>query len=274
MHRSGTSMLTRFIKDLGIFMGRDSSENDESRFFQKLNRWLLFQAGASWDVPYAVDWIDQEFAKDASEVVLRRMDSVWSSRYLGVPAYLKSGGITGIKYKWGWKDPRNTLLLPIYKEIYPEAKILHIYRHPLDVAKSLHTRETGKKPELFKNNRSKWKEKTLYYERIIRHSLAVEDIERGIDLWEFYTEKALNANSLFSNCLHLKYEDFLSNPLEVLNELGNFLEFDADPDLITQVAKKVNINRKYAFMKDEELTQIYDRIRDRRIMHTLNYHKL
>ena len=51
MHRSGTSMLTRFIQDLGVFMGKDLSENDESRFFMNLNRWILFQAGASWDVP-------------------------------------------------------------------------------------------------------------------------------------------------------------------------------------------------------------------------------
>src|SRR5690606_14934002 len=127
MHRSGTSMLTRFISDLGVFMGKDVSENDESVFLQSLNKWLLYQAGASWDKPQTVDLLDQRFMEMSSEVIKRRAASVWNFKYMGFINFIKYRKIQNINRSWGWKDPRNTLLLPIYKEIFPNAKIVHIY---------------------------------------------------------------------------------------------------------------------------------------------------
>ena len=51
MHRSGTSMITRFIEDSGVFIGKKNKmgPNSEAFFFQKINEWLLYQKGASWD---------------------------------------------------------------------------------------------------------------------------------------------------------------------------------------------------------------------------------
>src|SRR5699024_9625556 len=37
MHRSGTSLLSRVLSDIGVFMGNDLSINHESSFFQKIN---------------------------------------------------------------------------------------------------------------------------------------------------------------------------------------------------------------------------------------------
>ena len=37
MHRSGTSLLTNFLSDCGVFMGKSLDGNYESVFFQRIN---------------------------------------------------------------------------------------------------------------------------------------------------------------------------------------------------------------------------------------------
>ena len=270
MHRSGTSMLTRFINDLGVFMGTDKSENDESEFFQKLNRWLLFQVGAAWDLPEPTSNLDDNFVKNASKMTSNRLNSIWSFQYLGLKRYLVHRGIANISGHWGWKDPRNTLLLKVYKNIYPKAKIVHIYRNPIDVAVSLQTREHKKQfDSISKKNKLKiW---LLKYQRLLSHSFVVEDLKKGVDLWEFYTKKALAADSLFENTITIKYEDFLENPKQTLLDLTSFLELDVDMDLIDSVVEKVNANRRFAFIKDPSLVQFYQDIKERPLMKTLGY---
>ena len=51
MHRSGTSLLTRTLRELGFFMGADTGRNDESAYFNAINTWLFRQASATWDQP-------------------------------------------------------------------------------------------------------------------------------------------------------------------------------------------------------------------------------
>ena len=41
----------------------------------------------------------------------------------------------------GWKDPRNTFTLDLWLKLFPNAKIINIMRHPLDVSQSLLVRQ-------------------------------------------------------------------------------------------------------------------------------------
>jgi len=41
MSRSGTSMLTRMLDELGLFVGKKLTKNHEALFFRKINDWLL-----------------------------------------------------------------------------------------------------------------------------------------------------------------------------------------------------------------------------------------
>jgi len=271
MHRSGTSMLTRFISDLGVFMGKDVSENDESVFFQSLNKWLLYQAGASWDKPQTVDLLDQRFMEMSSEVIKRRAASVWNFKYMGFINFIKYRKIQNINRSWGWKDPRNTLLLPIYKEIFPNAKIVHIYRNPIDVALSLQTREFQNKTKKLLTIKERLKISLLYYERILNHSFVVENTTRGYKLWEYYTKKALEADNLFEETIHVKYEDFLSNPKKILYDISQFLEIEPNEKLMDSVVKKVNPNRAFAFKKDRESMSFYEGVKEEPLMTMLGY---
>ncbi len=46
MHRSGTSMISRILEELGIFMGKSKDANHKASFFHNLNNWLLQQSGS------------------------------------------------------------------------------------------------------------------------------------------------------------------------------------------------------------------------------------
>ena len=258
MHRSGTSMLTRFIQDLGVFMGKDLSENDESKFFMNLNRWLLFQAGASWDVPRAVDHMDPVFVERSADLAKRRLGSVLSKQYLGFGRFLKYRNVCNIRESWGWKDPRNTLLLPVYQKLFPEARVVHIYRNPIDVAVSLKNREL-KIPE---SEGLSWKERlkfdVLKYERLVAHSLMVEDLDYGVELWDFYTAKACRARDQFQHYCEISYESFLETPKPVLQKLLDFLELEDPKGVANSVAKKVDPSRRYAFLQDPRLVEFYE----------------
>lgn len=46
--------------------------------------------------------------------------------------YSKYNNIKDLDIPWGWKDPKNSFTIDLWKEIFPNAKVLHIYRNPID----------------------------------------------------------------------------------------------------------------------------------------------
>ncbi|MFC2029453.1 sulfotransferase [Chloroflexota bacterium] len=148
MHRSGTSMLVRLLAALGVHAGTDLSMNAESPFYQGLNRALLRDAGGRWcDIgPVRDKMTDRKFlSKQASHLE----NTILSDT--GIGSFFSRGDrmriILGLKPgPWGWKDPRNSLVLPIWLRVFPSAKIVHVIRDGVDVAISLHRRETGRRP--------------------------------------------------------------------------------------------------------------------------------
>ena len=154
MHRSGTSLVSRILDRSGVFMGLDLQEDHESKFFIKLNKWIYENAGADWARPMALqELMDYEPAKKkVEEYVKSRVSSNSSKKYSGKS--LKKG-LFDLDSKWGWKDPRNGPTLPIWKEIWPEMKIIHVTRHGVDVAASLQAR-SSKNWEQDESRFSKW----------------------------------------------------------------------------------------------------------------------
>ena len=47
MHRSGTSLLSEILIHSGIYMGSKLDSNNESVFFQRINKWILSCIGSS-----------------------------------------------------------------------------------------------------------------------------------------------------------------------------------------------------------------------------------
>ncbi|MCX7770388.1 MAG: sulfotransferase [Proteobacteria bacterium] len=226
MHRSGTTMLSKILENLGIFMGAKKEINNEATFFIKINDWILRQFNASWDQPYNMNFVDDEIIKHLSKVLLRPIRDFRAIEFLGIKYFLKYRDLRKLNIPWGWKDPRTTFTIDIWKDIFKNAKILHIYRNPLDVAESLRKREE-KLSANFKMTLSKHIKEIIMKGKIgYASSFRLRNIKEGILLWKQYIEKAFSLNNNTKNILHIKYEDLLTEPEKYLDKIfssNNFL---------------------------------------------------
>ena len=134
MHRSGTSMVTRVLHIAGLYLGREEdlkgpSEHNrdgfwEHRKFVELNEEILNELGGGWDCPppFPDRWTEADGLlrlKEKAEALLEEFAD---------------------REPWGWKDPRNSLTLPFWKELLPNLRVVMCVRHPLEVAWSLRSR--------------------------------------------------------------------------------------------------------------------------------------
>ena len=92
MHRSGSSLLVKVLQQLGVFMGNDFEENNESKFFNKINNWMLIQAGASWDCPENFNYISDDFKALMIDIIRNRLESNHMKKYLGNSNHYKRFG--------------------------------------------------------------------------------------------------------------------------------------------------------------------------------------
>ena len=60
MHRSGTSLIANILNDNGVFIGSKVDENNESIFFQRINKWILSCVGSSWDNPITLSNLNDD----------------------------------------------------------------------------------------------------------------------------------------------------------------------------------------------------------------------
>lgn len=267
MHRSGTSMLTRVLQEAGLFIGEYRDENDEARFFYNFNHWVLKQTNSSWDNPYNFKFINDTFKTHIKRVYLQRIDSVFAQRYLGWRKYIKYRSLNNIDFKWGWKDPRNTFVLEIYKEIYQNAKILHIYRNPIDVAQSLKIRSLGNEKYYKKSYKSHIKEVMLRGVPGYTDSYRIKHLDEGYKLWEAYIKQSLS----YKEALHIKYEDLIVKPIQILKEIFNFIDISVNEKDYDIYAKEFNPNRAYSFLKNDELIDFYLKIKGNDLVKELGY---
>ncbi|MDO8140539.1 MAG: sulfotransferase [Candidatus Brocadiales bacterium] len=275
MHRSGTTMLSKLLEQFGLFVGSKKEENDESLFFYKINEWLLRQANASWDNPRNFNFINDEFKKKVIKALEFHLKGFRRYEYLGLKKFLKYKDIRNLDFPWGWKDPRNTFTIDLWKEIFPDAKLLHIYRNPIDVAESLRKREGEIQKTFRKNWRETAKELLLIGKVGYQSSLRLQNVHEGIQLWQEYIDKAFSLNGEFKeNILHIRYETFLENPETTLQRILEFIDIQVEKSGILAAAQMVKSDRKFAFIKDTGLIEIYRQIKEKDIMKKLSYHNI
>lgn len=258
MHRSGTSLLGSTLETLGLFAGLRKDENNEALFFQGINDWVLFQAGASWDRPLPANALLGKadlmpFLEDYVALLLR---SPRLAEYLGMTNYLKWRNVNNIDVPWGWKDPRNSFTLPLWNRVFPDAKIINITRHGVDVAKSLQDRA-----------HAEFKRKTLKYQKLrpftllkmskvnFVDSVRCLDLEGAFSLWIEYTDNIRNLLKTYNpaNVLNVRYEHLLEDPKRVLNTACEFTGLKVVTRQIEDAASRYNKGRSMSFRKDDQL---------------------
>jgi len=231
MHRSGTSILTKCLKSLGLYIGSDTDiKHYESQLFVNANELILSQANCTWDNIHNYKFVD---------------DYLTNYLYQRTCNYIKHGDKyldenLRKKYNWGWKDPRNTITYNIWFNIFKKAKILYIIRNPIDVAISLYNRELAYRNdflkaisfnnELLNNNNIK-----------IQRSIRMLNINEALLLCSEYIEYIFNAiNKLDNNkYLIIRYEDLLNNTFNILKEVSVFCNLPIDDKSISNACKYI-----------------------------------
>lgn len=268
-HRSGTTILARQLEALGVFMGKKKESNHESMFFLNINRWLMGQTGGSWDNPQSIHYLLDN--KEARRLVVNYINCYLlrtprAISYLGWGKYIRYRSPFKLDIPWGWKCPLNTFTLPIWLDIFPNAKIIHIHRHGVDVANSL--RQRGRRdanPARFGG---------LYYKLPILHAIMpkrgefirvrCDSLEGGLSLWEEYFDEArAHVSRLNGRVLELQYETLLSEPENVLTQVTRFCNLPVGIGAIGEVAALVKKERAYAYREKPDLCAFAEGVAER-----------
>jgi hypothetical protein len=258
MHRSGTSLLVRLLEQMGLFVGHKKDYNNEAVFFRDINKWLLSISAARWDNPYPIDylWSCEEVLELIEDYLHFLISSPRLVKFLGLRRYFSYRSIFQLDILWGWKDPRNTFTLPLWLRLFPNAKVIYIKRHGVDVAQSLRLR--GHKG--FGQNRQRYhKFKSTTWIRTKRdgfmESHRCASLEGGFSLWMEYQRRAselisaLNTEQVF----RLRYEDLLAKPIPEITRAAQFCGLSVDRDLTEKVCSYINVSRAHAYSGNTEL---------------------
>jgi glycosyltransferase involved in cell wall biosynthesis len=127
-------MVARMLNLCGLYLGEKkdlippAADNPEGFWenlhFHETNERILTRLGGSWDIPPA---FPPGWETDSALDPLRQEAKRWIDAMSVHPA-------------WGWKDPRNSLTLPFWRQLIPDLKIVVCLRHPVEVARSLSQR--------------------------------------------------------------------------------------------------------------------------------------
>ena len=254
MHRSGTSLLAEMLMKQSLFIGADLESHNESQFFIKINDWLLYQAGAAWDNPRNIRFLlnDETKMRMLGEYLVKYMNSLQRGKFFGVNQLTKN--FFTMSQPWGWKDPRTSVTLAFWLQVFPDAKVLHIKRHGLAVANSLIKREqkrTGNESAIRRSLNRKMYVKALSSYRY--YMPRCEDPDEVVQLWDTYLDfiQESRQQAKPENWLEFQYETFLDDPLRVLNEICGFIGLPYPS--ANGAIQKVKSSRAFAFL--DELDQ-------------------
>lgn len=256
MHRSGTSMLTRILRHQGVFLGHKIQGDDEALYFLKLNRWMLHMAATDWDRPVpALEMLeDPVHVQRLAQFVKTRMTGIRTYEFFG-PKFLQSKMHidSNLPFKWGFKDPRTSIMLPVWDQIFPNAKYLRIRRHGIDVAASLKTRYQAHKPHLGNYRKLTRAGITLPLRNRTIDSIRCGTIEGAFGIWNEY-EAALDKHLAHIDSdrqITIKYEDYLTDVSGHHNLISNFIEIDMNMSLPDDI--KPDPKRAFAYKNKSEL---------------------
>lgn len=263
MHRSGTTLISKVLEAQGLFVGHQKDANHEAQFFLQLNDWLMLQSGGAWDQPIPTLRMlqDEQMRAALREYMLNLLRSTRVASYLGLYRYLRVGRVSGLATPWGWKDPRNTFLLPLWSEIFPDAKYVNVTRHGCDVAGSLKTRSDRLKlelPDYLKRRYPKFVPLPPRRRPVVREvSARLNTYASAFSLWEEYMEQASKLEAQHAGrTFSLRYEDFLERPLELLPELASFAGLTSSAAQNKTIAASVRSSRAYAYRNSDDLVRL------------------
>ena len=198
MHRSGTSMVARLLNLCGLNLGppellMDPNEANSYGYFEhkgflKTNEALLAHFGGSWaDPPRLRKGWEHDPALRILVNEARKLIDTFSEIS-----------------RWGWKEPRTTVLLSFWQSLLPNLRFVICVRSPVEVARSLEKRDGI-------------------------------SIGAGVNLWGQYMKAAIQETEE-SPRIFTFYDNYFSDPLGETSRIAQFcgLERPANLSIIQQ----------------------------------------
>ena len=177
-------MVTRLLHCCGLELGPQSelmppqADNPEGFWehlgFVAINDELLSELGGAWDLP----------PRPNEDMTSGRLDPLRLKARLLIEKF-DSASV------WGWKDPRNSLTLPFWRQLLPRLKTIIVVRNPLEVAYSMKERNG-----------------TSY--------------SFGLRLWEIYNRRVIEMASK-QEWLVTHYDLFFQDPESEVRRIAHFV---------------------------------------------------
>lgn len=278
MHRSGTTMVTEMLNKLGLFVGRDLEKNCESWFFISMNEWLLKQSGAGWHNPEAVTYLlnNEKVESLAAEYAKCRLNGLSIAKYVGWKKFLnKEIPSRGMNSPWGWKDPRNTYTLGFWLKLFPNARIINIYRNGVPVAASLRERDVKGLDRFTKKHLTR--KKLGLYNLFAKkggfvNSVRCLELRGGFSLWEEYVIKGMEqVMACQGNVIDIKYEEFVDEPEKHMRVLADFCGLNFSEQQLQDVCADVQAEKASSYCNNDELVDFYKTVKSNKTMIKLGY---
>jgi len=265
MHRSGTSLAARLLERGGLLIGRRKDPNNEAHLFLDINRWLLTQAGATWDQPEpAAQLAEHPVARQLAERQVRFMlRSPKAAGFMGLRRWLKDRTPENLTVPWGWKDPRNTFTLGLWLRLMPDAKVIHVHRHGVDVAASLKARADEHLARMQRLvPRLRWLFVCSPTAFGLGNTMRCATLVGGLQLWGQYMRQAKGwMDRLGERGLTVCYEDLLTDPLTHLDRMFQFAGIkEQSASRLKEIAGGIRTDRALAYRKDAELAAFADSV--------------
>lgn len=249
MHRSGTSLLSKLLIKNSFNFGYYRDINNESIYFQRLNRWIMSCRGSSWDNPLTFSDMNDE---DLDIIVIRIKELINNrfpnSLYFGFPNILFNKSFSNISENWAWKDPANIFTNIIWKKIFPDLKIINIVRNPIDVSISLLRRQKELKSTdkyIFTNFLASFIPLLSVNKGGILSSFNLENIDDCLLLYKKYLNEMKSNNNIYkNNIINVHYEDLLENPMDELLKIYDFCNLkNHNIEVIVKNINSKNLNK-------------------------------
>ena len=245
MHRSGTSLVSRLLEGLGVFMGRHKDVHHEAIFFKMLNRLILEQVGATWDRPEPIaDLLEDESALAVVRTAVEeqiRGPRVLS--YLGVGWYVRYWNVHNFPLLWGWKDPCNVFTLPVWRSIFPDSRLVVVRRDIEPVVRSLVRRRQASLA---------WWDRRPYWRRLVHQTTGyrgrlIDSVRTGTgagarDLALAYLKQIekIDADDGFPESVVVIYERLVSDPVGTIQQIAQTVGIETDQSTIERLAATVH----------------------------------
>jgi Sulfotransferase family len=144
-HRSGTTATARALRLCGLQIGQRLDSHHEPKALQALHENYLHRVGAAWHHPQPfLDWIKTAGGERDCVAYLRKCVEREFARLFGYRKNARGLWLLMRLQKgamWGWKEPRTTLFASVWLRLFPDARVIHVIRHPIAVALSIRRRE-------------------------------------------------------------------------------------------------------------------------------------